>query len=80
MGSSTTSDVVTASPAKTFINQEISFREGDILAVVSSSDRVVLGDIILSSDNYGASAFEPGDTDTEFEAGVIIISLFIGKL
>lgn len=65
----------------TLINQEISFREGDILAV-RSSDRIVLGDLLLNPDDYGSSGYEPGDEkleiDPTYEQGEIEISLLIG--
>ena len=80
-GSSTDFEVVNVNSVKTFVNQEISFRNGDILAVVSSSDRVVLGDILLNPDGYGASGYDPELEDVEIEAtqGVIRISISIGK-
>ena len=48
----------------TLINQEISFRRGDSLAV-RSSERVVLGDILLSSNSasYSSSGFQSGDME-----------------
>ena len=69
---------------KTVVNQQISFRDGDILAV-SSSQRVVLGDVVLDgnfgssgsgSSGSGSSGFGPGDE--EYELGAIEITLFIG--
>ena len=59
---------------KTIVNQQISFRDGDILAV-RSSQRVVLGDVVLDG-NFGSSGFRPGDE--EYELGAIEITLFIG--
>lgn len=64
---------------KTFINQEISFREGDILAVSYHISRVVLGEILLSSDTYESSGFKPGEEEPVYDHDVIEISLFIGE-
>lgn len=64
---------------KTFINQEISFREGDILGVSYHISRVVLGEILLSSDTYESSGFEPGEEEPVYDHDVIEISLFIGE-
>lgn len=66
---------------KTFVNQEISFREGDILAVSYHLSRVVLGEILVSSDNYESSGSdsEPGEKEPVYDNEVVEVSLFIGK-
>ena len=63
-------------------DQESSFRNDGILAIVNSSDdRVLLGDILLNPNGYGASGYDPELEDVEIEAtqGVIRISISIGK-
>lgn len=66
---------------KTFVNQEISFRAGDILAVSYHFSKVALGQILLSSDHYESSGFEPRDLEeqTGYDHEVVEISLFIGE-
>ena len=64
---------------KTFINQEISFRKGDILAVSYHISRVVLGEILLSSDTYESSGFKPEEAEPAYNHDVVEISLFIGE-
>ena len=70
----------TVSDTKSFFTQDIAFRVGDVLGVgIFGQQRVVLGEILLSPDNYGASGYDPGDTQTQYESGVIEISLAVGK-
>ena len=78
-GSSTDFEIINIGSTTTFINQEISFRTGDILAV-RSSERVVLGNILLSPNSYGSSGSgsEPEDVELKHESA-IEISLSIGK-
>lgn len=65
---------------KTFVTQNIAFRAGDVLGVsLRGEQRVVLGEILLSPDNYAASGYDPGDANTDYENGVIEISLAVGK-
>ena len=68
------------SATKTFVTQDISFRQGDVLGVRHPGmERVVLGDILLSPDSYAASGYIPGAAENETQSGVIQISLSIGK-
>ena len=79
-GSSTDFQISVGSTT-TLINQEISFRRGDILAV-RSSKRVVLGDILLSSNSagYSSSGFQSGDMELEHVlSDATEISLLIGE-
>ena len=76
-GSSTDFQIIVGSTT-TLINQEISFRRGDILAV-RSSERVVLGDILLSA-GYSSSGFQSGDMELEHVlSDATEISLLIGE-
>ena len=78
-GSSTDYEIINIGSTTTFINQEISFRTGDILAV-RSSERAVLGSILLSPNSYGSSGSgsEPEDLVLKHESA-IEISLLIGE-
>ena len=66
------------SETKTFVTQEILFREGDVLGVsYLGRQRVELGEILLSPDGYSGSG--SGDAKTDYKSGVIEISLAVGK-